>query len=215
MVADIADGTQGIRRQRIGGRSETSIPTSLKAVKIYEEMNRVLSGRVDFNEMIAKVSESFRQKLLNDIYGLWSAATADQMGGITYFPTAGTYNEDELLDLIAHVEAAAGGKTATIVGTKKAVRNLKESIQSEGAKDELHNMGFYGRFYGTPVVVTPQRHKVGSTEFVLDDNVLTIVAGEDKPIKCAYEGESIILMGDPMNNADFTQELTFAKEHVA
>lgn len=181
VVADIADGTQGIRRQRIGGRSETSIPTSLKAVKIYEEMNRVLSGRVDFNEMISKVSESFRQKLLNDIYGLWSAATADQMGGTTYFPAAGTYNEDELLDLIAHVEAAAGGKPATIVGTKKAVRNLKESIQSEGAKDELHNMGVYGRFYGTPVVVTPQRHKVGSTEFVLDDNVLTIVAGEDKP----------------------------------
>ena len=50
VVAEAADGTQGIRRQRLGGVSETSIPTSLKVVKIYEELNRVLSGRVDFND---------------------------------------------------------------------------------------------------------------------------------------------------------------------
>ena len=30
-------------------------------------MNRVLSGRVDFNHFINKVAESFRQKLLNDV----------------------------------------------------------------------------------------------------------------------------------------------------
>ena len=146
-------------------------------------MNRVLSGRVDFNTMINKVAESFNQKLLNDIYTLWTSATATQLGGSTYFPTAGAYDEDALLDLISHVEAAAGGKQATIIGTKKALRNIKESIMSDGAKDEYHNMGYAGKFYGTPVVVTPQRHKVGSTEFVMDDNMLTIIAGDDKPIK--------------------------------
>ena len=46
VVADVADGTQGIRRQRLGGVSETSIPTTMKMVRIYEELNRVLSGRV-------------------------------------------------------------------------------------------------------------------------------------------------------------------------
>ena len=141
VVAEAAEGTQGIRRQRLGGVSETPIPTSLKVVRIYEELNRVLAGRVDFNAMINKVAESFRQKLLNDIYTLWVGATADQMGGTAYFPAAGAYDEDALLDVIAHVEAAAGGKTATLIGTKKALRNLKESIQSIEAKDELHTMG--------------------------------------------------------------------------
>lgn len=183
VVAEAADGTQGIRRQRLGGSTEVSIPTSLKIVRIYEELNRVLAGRVDFNYFINKVAESFRQKILNDIYALWSNATAAQLGGVTYFPAAGSYDEDDLLDLISHVEAAAGGKTATIVGTKKALRNLKESIQSDGAKDELHNYGYYGKFYGTPCVVTPQRHKIGSTDFVMDDNMLTIIAGDDKPLK--------------------------------
>lgn len=207
VVAEAADGTQGIRRQRLSGVSEATIPTTLKVVRIYEEMNRVLSGRVDFNTMINKVAESFNQKLLNDIYTLWTSATATQLGGSTYFPTAGAYDEDALLDLISHVEAAAGGKQATIIGTKKALRNIKESIMSDGAKDEYHNMGYAGKFYGTPVVVTPQRHKVGSTEFVMDDNMLTIIAGDDKPIKVVYEGDPIVLMGDPMDNADFTQEL--------
>lgn len=210
VVAEIADGTQGIRRQRLGGESETSIPTSLKAVRIYEELNRVLAGRVDFNEFINKVAESFRQKLLNEIYTLWTGATAEQLGGITYFPTAGSYDEEALLELISHVEAAAGGKPATIIGTKKAVRNLATAVQSESAREDLYNNGYYGKFYGTPVVTTPQRHKVGSTEFVLDDDVLTIVAGDEKPIKVVYEGDPIVLMGDPMSNADFTQELEYA-----
>ena len=63
VVAEAADGTQGIRRQRLGGVTETSIPTTLKVVRIYEELNRVLAGRVDFNVFINKVAESFRQKL--------------------------------------------------------------------------------------------------------------------------------------------------------
>jgi len=213
VVAEAADGTQGIRRQRLGGSSEASVPTSLKVVRIYEELNRVLSGRVDFNVFIRKVAESFRQKILNDVYALWSNATATDFGGITYFPEAGSYDEDELLDLIAHVEAAAGGKTATIIGTKKAVRNLVSSIQSDSAKEDLYNLGYYGKFYGTPVIVTPQRHKIGSTEFVLDDNMLTIIAGDEKPIKVVREGDPLVLMGDPMTNADFTQEYFYAEKY--
>jgi len=213
IVADTADGTQGVRRQRLGGVSETAIPTSLKTVRIYEELNRVLAGRVDFNHFINKVAESFRQKLWNDVYTLWTGATADQLGGVTYFPEAGAYDEDELLDLISHVEAAAGGKAATIVGTKKALRALKDAIDSDAAKNDLYNFGYVGKFYGTPVVATPQRHKVGSTEFVMDDNILTIIAGDDKPIKVVYEGSPIVLMGDPMTNADFTQEYLYGEKY--
>lgn len=213
VVSDVADGTQGIRRQRLGGTTETSIPTTMKMVRIYEELNRVLSGRVDFNHFIDVVAESFRQKVLNDIYTLWNGATATDFGGVTYFPAAGTYDEDELLELISHVEAAAGGKPATIIGTKKALRPLKDAINSDNVKDDLYNLGYCGKFLGTPVVATPQRHKVGSTDFVFADDVLTIVAGDDKPIKFVYEGDSVVLMGDPMQNADFTQEYLYGEKY--
>ena len=213
VIDDVANGTQGIRRQRLGGSNEVSIPTTMKMVRIYEELNRVLAGRVDFNHFINVVAESFRQKMLNDIYTLWSGATADDLGGVAYFPAAGSYNEDELLELISHVEAAAGGKTATIVGTKKALRALKDAIDGDVVKNDLYNLGYVGKFYGTPVVATPNRHKVGTTDFVFDDDVLTIIAGDDKPIKFVYEGDPIVLMGDPMQNADFTQEYLYGEKY--
>lgn len=213
VVSEAADGTQGIRRQRLGGYNEVTIPTSLKVVKIYEELNRVLSGRVDLNHFINKVGESFRQKLLMDVYTLWSKATAQDLGGTTYFPVAGAYNDDQLLDLISHVEAAAGGKQATIVGTKKAVRNLKIDALGDNAKNDLYNLGYAGKFYGTPVVATPQRHIAGTTNFAMSDDTLTIIAGDDKPIKCVYEGDPIVLMGDPLTKGDLTQEYMYGEKY--
>ncbi len=212
-VAEVARGTQGVRRQRLGGASTTSIPVTSKMVRIYEDLDRILAGRVDTNVLIRNVSNSFSKKLLDDIYALWSSVTASQIGGSAYFPTAGAYDEDTLLDLISHVEAAAGGKTATLVGTKKALRNLKESIQGNNAKDELHAMGYYGNFYGTPCVAIPQRHQIGSTNFVLDDNVITVVATDEKPIKVVHEGNPFILMGNPADNADLTQEFTYSERY--
>ena len=213
VVDEIAKGTQGIRRQRIGGERTVSIPTTMKAVRFYEELNRVLAGKVDFNNLIAVLNKSFSKKVLQDIYDVWSNITADDIGGVEYYPTAGTYDEDVLLELIEHVEAAADGKPATIIGTKKAVRQLKESIQSDSAKEELHKLGVYGTFFGTPVVVLPQRHKTGTKTFVFEDNVLHIIAGDDKFIKFVWEGDSLILPGDPTRNADLTQELTIMMLH--
>lgn len=212
-VADAAEGTQGIRRQRLDGSTTMTINTSFKVVRIYEELNRVLSGKVDFNHFINKVSESMKAKLLNDIYTLWTGVTADDIGGAAYFPAAGAYDEKTLLETIEHVEAAANGKSAIILGTKTALRNLAPAIQGNASRDDLYNMGYYGKFYGTNVVVLPQRHKVNSTEFQYDNDTLTILAGDDKPIKLVREGESIIIPGDPMNNRDLTQEYMYGEKY--
>ena len=213
VVAEAADGTQGIRRQRLSGSSSVSFPTSFKVVKIYEELNRVLSGQVDFNKFIAKVAESFRRKILEDVYSLWSTVTAEQMGGVTYFPVAGAYDEDALIELIQHVEAAAGGKKATILGTKVALRNLAPSIQGNESKSDLYNLGYYGKFFGTDVVALPQRHKINSTEFLFDDKMIMIVAGDDKPIKFIYEGNPTLIVGNPLNNQDLTHEYLYGERY--
>lgn len=213
VVAEAADGTQGIRRQRLGGSETIAVPTTFKVVKIYEELNRVLSGQIDFNKMIDRVGESFRQHLLNDIYSLWSTATAEDLGGITYFPVAGAYDEDALLEVIAHVEAAAGGKPATVIGTKVALRNLAPSVQGTNSQNDLYNMGYYGKFYGTDVVAMPQRHRIGTTDFVFANNMLIIVAGDTKPIKCVYEGQSTIILGQLFGNKDLTQDYLYGEKY--
>lgn len=213
MVSDLADGTQGVQRQRISGVSEVSIPTSRKAIKIYEELDRVLAGRIDFNEFIDIVAKSFRQDLLEKIQALWNSASADDFGGTVYFPAAGSFDEEALLDVIAHTEAAAGGQKATILCTTKGARMLGASLQADSAKEDIYNQGYVGKFYGTPVVVTPQRHKFGSTEFILPDNVFTVIAGGDKPVKVVYEGEPMMIQSDPLSNGDLTYEYLYSEKY--
>ena len=169
VVDETAKGTQGIRRQRISDKTNVSIKTNMKMIKIYDDLNRVLSGRIDLNKLIDNVAMSFQQHILNDIYSVFSNATSVDLGGNEYFPTAGTFDKDALIDVISHVESAAN-KTATIVGTKKACMKLANYIDASDAKNQLHNAGCCGKFYGTPVFAIPQRHKMGTTEFALDDN---------------------------------------------
>ena len=55
-------------------------------------------------------------------------------------------------------------------------------------------------------------HKVGSKEFILGDD-LYIVAGEDKFIKFVTEGDTLIINGNPMDNADLSQEYLMAMRY--
>lgn len=215
-VDEIADGTQALRRQRLGGVSTFAVATKRYGVKIYEELNRVLAGQVDFMKMIDKVGQSYRQAVLQDIYTLWSGATASDLADNANDPkyvVAGTYDEDTLLEMIEHVEAASGGKQAKIIGTKAALRNLAPSIQGADSRSDIYNMGFYGKFYGSPVIALPQRHKLNSTEFVHNDKVLQVIASDDKPIKFVYEGDPLIIPGGMLNKQDLTQEYMYSDKH--
>lgn len=209
-VAEIARGTQGLRRQLLSGTQDTEIPTTLKAVKFFDDLDRVMAGRVDFNNMITKVSTAMRKKLLNDIYMLWDGATAADFGGEAYFPAAGSFNPDTLIEIIDHVEASSG-ETATIVGTKQALRKLEDHIQTLEANSDLYKLGYYGSFYATPTVMTPQRHKPGSTEFLLSNTTINVIAGTGQPLKVLYEGDPLIAMGEALTNADMTQEYMYTE----
>ena len=205
-VAEIAEGTQGIRRQRFEGGAEVTIPTKLYGVRIYEELNRVMAGRVDWNDLVNKVGASFAKKLADDAVTLLANITAADLGGSVFFPAAGTYDEDALLDLIEHVEASANGQKATILCTKKAARMLAPAIQGADSRSDLYNLGYYGMFYGVPVVTIPQRHKFGTTQFAVSDRTFTIIAGGEKPIKMVHEGEPLIIDHMPETNGDLTYE---------
>lgn len=213
IVSRVANGTQSLRRQRLVGSETFTVPTTMRAVKVYESINRLLSGRSDMNTFIRKISESFTQQKYNDIYTAFAAATVADYGGNAYFPAAGSYDADTTLDVISHVEAAAGGKSAKIIVTKKTARTLAPDIQGSDSKNDLYNLGYYGKFYGTPVIVVPNRHKIGSTEFVLPDNEINIIAGDDKPIKFVTEGNGLIIPTNATDNADLTQEYLYGEKY--
>lgn len=209
-VAEIADGTQGLRRQRMEGGEELTIRTKLKGIKIYEELRRILAGRVDILKMIDKVSESFQKQINNDIYAVVVGAFE---GLVAPFKESGSFDEAKLTAIIDHVEAATG-QTAKIIGSKQAVRKITgvKGSDSDSAKEDLYAMGYYGHFYNTPILVMNNAHKVGSKEFILGDD-LYIVAGEDKFVKFVTEGDTLIINGNPLDNADLSQEYLMAMRY--
>jgi len=210
-VADIAEGTQGVRRQRAVGGETVYVTTQLKAIKCYEELNRVLAGRIDWNEITDKVSKSFVQKINNDMYTAF-AGTYGKL--VAPYQVSGTFAADKLATLIDHVEAATG-KTAYILGSKQAVRKITGVLGADAnsAKEDLFNMGYYGKFGVNPIIAMQNGHKAGGTSFILNDTDLYVVAGDDKFIKVVTEGDTLIIPGNPMSNADLSQEFLMAQRY--
>lgn len=207
VVSNLAEGTQGARRQRIEAGTDVTVNTSLRAVKIYEELNRVMAGRVDFNKLVDTVSRSFTNDDLDAAYAAFTGLFAKLAA--PYLVT-GSFDEEKMLDLIEHVEAATGG-TATIIGTRKALRKVTTANMSDEAKTDLYSMGYMGRFFGVPMVAMKQRHAIGTTDFILDDNSVYVFTSDSKPIKRVIEGDVTMLTGDPLTNADLSQEFMMIK----
>lgn len=208
-VATIARGTQGIRRQRLNGGSKFSVDIKTYGVKIYAELDAVLAGRINFNDLINRVSESLLKKQYEDIYLAWGNMISGT--GSTYLPVAGSYNEDSLLELCEHVEVN-NGVVPTILGTRKALRRLTSATVSDSAKEDLYNMGYYGKFNGYNMVRIKQQHKTNTDEFIFPDNKIYVVGTDIKPIKYITEGQSLIIARNPEDNADLTQEYFVANK---
>lgn len=211
-IDQIAPGTQAIRRQRLGGVKQITLPVNTYGIRIYEELDRILAGRADFNDMINKVAKSEENMILEQIYDLWDDATYADLGGTNgqtiYTPASSTtYSESTLLTIMEHVEAAPG-KVPTLIGTRTAMANLYSGLSNipETAKEAFLNEGYIGKFYGANVVVIPQRHKIGSTDFLLSDKMITVIASDAKPIKVLREGDPLIIRRDATLNMDLTDE---------
>lgn len=202
-VATITRGTQGIRRQRLNGGSKFSVDIKTYGVKIYATIDAVLSGRINFNDLINRVSESILKQQYEDIYLAWGNMISGT--GSTYMPVAGSYNEDSLLDLCEHVEVN-NGTVPTILGTRKALRRITTANVSDSAKEDLYNMGYYGKFNGYNMIRIKQQHKTNTDEFIFPDNKIYIIGTDIKPIKYVTEGQSLIITRNPEDNADLTQE---------
>lgn len=212
LVADAAAGIRGVRRQRIDKSETVTVKTSVKVVRVYEELNRLLAGKVSFDKFVENVAKSFKQKILADAYKAISEMSQTTVGLDANYVVAGTGtgDEDALVDLIQHVEAATG-KEARIYGTKAALRKVSTAVVSDEAKKDMYEMGYYGKFNGTEMICLRQVHKPGTSVFALDDSKLYIIAGDDKPVKVVNEGEGLLYEGDATANNDLTQEYVYGQ----
>lgn len=205
-VDEVARGTQGLRRQRLNGGTRFSVNMKTYGIKVYEELDRMLSGRSDLTTLINKVGESLLKKQYEDIFTAWTGII--NTTGSTYIPVAGSYSEEALLELCEHVEVN-NGQVPVIMGTRAALRKIQTATVSEAAKEDMYKMGFYGYFNGIPMVRINQVHERNTDKFILPENQLYIVGVNTKPIKYVNEGEALIVPPTFGMNADFSEDYLF------
>lgn len=205
-VDEVARGTQGLRRQRLNGGTRFSVNMKTYGIKVYEELDRMLSGRSDLTALINKVGESLLKKQYEDIFTAWTGII--NTTGSTYIPVAGSYSEEALLELCEHVEVN-NGQVPVIMGTRAALRKIQTATVSETAKEDMYKMGFYGYFNGIPMVRINQVHERNTDKFILPENQLYIIGVNTKPIKYVNEGEALIVPPTFGMNADFSEDYLF------
>ena len=218
IVAKIADGSTSIRRQRLNAGQYINIDTEMHAIKVYEELNRMLAGRVDFNTLVDRLTRSYTRDMRNQILAAFEGVTATTTGLNATYVKTGTFSAATLRELIDHVEASTGEK-ATILGTKAGLGKIVDSdanavaLTAASAKEDLYNLGYFGKFYATPMVSMRQVHKPGTDAFAINDNKIYVMAGNDKPIKFVREGEGLMVATEAFSNADLTQEYLYGEKY--
>lgn len=199
-VNTTAEGIGATIRQRINTGKHETVPTTLKTIEAYAELNRLLAGRISIVEFVERIRRSFANKRMEAIYTTFY----DSISGLpAAFKLSGSYAEASLLDIIAHVEASTGGN-AIIVGTKKALAKITTAVISEGSKERFNQEGYYGVFNGTPMLSIKQAHKAGTYDFAISDSDIWVVTSNDKPVKFVTEGDAIFEQGQATDNADRT-----------
>lgn len=209
-VDAIAGGNNNLRRQRIAPNQPYTIPTGWYGVKFYDELERFLSGRVDWAELVARVERSFTNKISEDIFAAIKSAYSAL--GSPYKAT-GTFDADKMADLVDHVRAATGLEPM-VIGTAKAVRKAVPAFQSDAMKGERNANGYFKVVDGIQYGIIPQAHKIGTDEFAIDDNFLLVLPnGDEKIVKMVTEGNTLIKAVRDQENADDSETYTMRKKY--
>jgi hypothetical protein len=126
------------------------------------------------------------------------------------FKFSGTYDEDAILTLLAHLEASNGEKPV-LVGTKTAIRKLQGVIDtnySDGMKDAINNNGVLPVWKGYNCMEIAQGHKVGTLDFTMPiDKVWAVCGNDTKVVQLLLEGDTEVKeISDGTQNADRSLE---------
>lgn len=187
----VTRGTQGVRRQRMLSK-KISIETVTKAIKIYDEISRISSGRINWTAFVDKIGKSFANDRFNAVVTAFDGITASGD-----YAKSGSFTESNMIDLLTTVEN--DGNKPKIFGSLQALRNLTMAQTGETIKDDYYNMGYMGKFNGYDCFRIAGKN--------VPTNKLFVVGADEKFIKIYDEGDTLTIPHNFTETADMTQEL--------
>lgn len=187
----VTRGTQGVRRQRMLSK-KISVETVTKAIKIYDEISRIASGRINWAAFVDKIGKSFANDRFNAVVSAFGNITASGD-----YAKGSSFTESAMIDLLTTVEN--DGNKPKIFGSLQALRNLSMAQTGETIKDDYYNMGYMGKFNGYDCFRIAGKN--------VPNNKLFVVGADEKFIKIYDEGDTLTIPHDFTETADMTQEL--------
>jgi len=207
-VALVSDGNLDIRRERLD-KGSVSVRTKTYAVGVYEELHRLLAGKVDWPALIDRVSASYNNKIKTEVY---NAIYNSYPNLNSVFQFSGGWEPTELTDMVQHVEASTGAQ-AMILGTKSALSRITNAELSDSMIEQRNQMGYLGMYMGTPMVEIRQAHRPNSYNWAIDNNFLIVAPQmENRFVKVILEGDSIIEETTENTRNDMQRDYKFIKK---
>lgn len=189
--------------------STFEVPTSAFGGAAQIGFEEFLDGRADFAELMEIIMEGLDNAVYSEIAKALKA-------GINQLPannkkTHAGFDEANFDSLIAI--ARAYGQPAIYCTYELAAKILpKEAWISNDMKNQRNAQGFISQYKGVTIIVLPQSFTdATNSETVIDPSYAWIIpsGGNDKPVKVAFEGETIV---DEYVNKDRSREIQVYKK---
>ena len=203
-----ARGNGDVERQKIIN-GNFSVPTQMKTIKFYDELDRFMAGKCDLAQMTDRATtglENYVGQLISDtIYGSYASVG-------TNFKALGAFAATTLDDIMEHVKASTGAERLQIWGTTTALANVADGAgYSDKAKDGFNSVGYYDTFRGTDLFALPQAYSPGTQTFAVNRNYIIILPATEKIVKVVFEGEALVNMTDGMSRNDLQPEVFYGR----
>ena len=184
------------------------VPTSAFGGAAQIGFEEFLDGRVDFADLLDIVMEGLDEAIYIEIERALKAAVAGLQAANNVTET--TFNEAKMDKLLAIADSY--GKSAIYCTYEFAATMVpSDNWISNDMKNQKWNNGYLANYKGHNVIVLPQSFEdETNTTKVIDPSYAWIIpTGADKPVKIAFEGQTIV---DEFTNADRSREMQVYKK---
>lgn len=207
-VVSFAGNHWDTNREALDAGEEFTLPKEWVYIHVYDELERFLLGIASLERLTDVIYRSFNKYIKERIYMQFQ----NIMTALPSEFVANGNSEEAVGNLCDLVQAAGGYGSLTIAGTKAALRKLggivPDKYFADSQKEAKANSGTIGEWEGNKLMVIPQVLKQGTFELALDNDVIFILGGDNKPIKVEFIGDTRTQeVRDGRVNNDMTMEL--------
>ena len=191
------------------------VPTSAFGGAAQIGLEEFLDGRITMSDVYDIILEGMDEAVYKEI----AKALATLVGQIgAKNKTSQTKFDEAIMDKLIATADVYGKSTIYCTFEFAATMIPDDRWASNDMKQERWDVGYYTRYKGHNVIILPQSFTdISNAEKVIDPSYAYIIpTGAEKPVKVAFEGETLVREVPYKGNEDWSQEIqTYRKFGVA